>query len=387
MPLFALADGRALPVRPTGSVDAWSEQVATDLRDAVLDVVGVPLLPIAWRDDDEVLGDYLVALDSTGAAVVVVVRESLDGEALVAALARSAVVRRAPWRDVATWYPDGPDALRQDWADFRESIPPRGEAAPGLMIVSAALADGVRSAVEVLDGATVAVHQVGLGEHEGQPMLSVEPVSARLLPRHVVLEADSDGVTLVGGVGPALVEAASVQPEPEPEPWAEVEEPEESEESELPAEPAPEPQTESEEPEVPAGPEESATELDAPDPAEQSEARLDGASRRGRRRPAPAPDPRGALRAVVDLVGEAELVLTEDPAAEPALLAEDGVIVTAGRQFADPGAAAATALGRDVPDGWLAWRFGAEGPYLGEALEEALSGPRPRGRGRRAVRR
>jgi len=52
-----------------------------------------------------------------------------------------------------------------------------------------------------------------------------------------------------------------------------------------------------------------------------------------------------------------------------AMLRRDGLIqLEAGRVFADPGHAAAAAIGTDGEiDGWRAWRLGDGGPTLGEA--------------------
>lgn len=113
-------------------------------------------------------------------------------------------------------------------------------------------------------------------------------------------------------------------------------------------------------------------------------------SARGRRRgrPAvPALAPREQLAAVAALVGEAELTLDGTEGEIRAVLGTDGAITVAGAAFDDP-LQAALAQGREVSDGWAAWRFGVAGPYLGEALEEALNpGRAQRPARRRTVRR
>lgn len=98
-------------------------------------------------------------------------------------------------------------------------------------------------------------------------------------------------------------------------------------------------------------------------------------SARGRRRgrPAvPALAPREQLSVVAALVGEAELALDGTEGQIRGVLNRDGVIEVSGRRYEDP-LEAAVAHGREVSDGWAAWRFGVDGPYLGEALEEALN--------------
>lgn len=389
MPLFAYQDGRALPVSaPRPEAGAWSDEATAEIRRCVLDLVETPLLPLAWRPDDAVLGEYLVALDATGAAVVVVVREAIDSETFVAALARSAVVRRSAWRDVAVWYPAGPEQLRGDWAVFRESLPPRGEAAPGLVLLAGRFTPEVRSAVELLDGGTVAVHEVGAREQDGRHLIAIEPVTARVVTRHVVLEIGASGrldgvvdgmadgvpdAALVGGIAaaPGVPVFEGVEP-------AEVSEALESlEASEVP-EPA----------EAPEAPEAS----EVPEPAEITEPPAPAEPLRRRRarheRPPVAEGPEG-LAAVVALVGESELVLDGSGGAVRALLTQDAALAVGGARYDDPTAAAVAVTGRPVPDGWVAWRFGEDGPYLGEAVEEALAPARPanRPRRRRAVRR
>lgn len=113
---------------------------------------------------------------------------------------------------------------------------------------------------------------------------------------------------------------------------------------------------------------------------------------RGRRRGrSAAPDltPAEQLRVVSGLVGAAELTLDGSDGEISAALSAQGLIEIGGETFDDP-LTAARAQGRDASDGWAAWRFGPEGPYLGEALEEALH-PQRRSAGRpsrrRAVRR
>lgn len=402
MPLFAFENGRAVPLLAPAARSAWEDGDAEQVRASVLDLVGIPLLPLDWQHEEE-LGSYLVALDATGAAVVVLVREELDDLAFVAALARSGWVRRAPWREVATWYPAGPDRLREDWAAFRESLPPRGEPAPALVLVVGSLSDRTRAAVEVLDTATVSVHEVHAEEREGRRMLAVEPVAVRLIPRHVVLEArveDAPEVELIGGVaavpdGVAASGARAREPEPE------------------------DPGVDARVPGVPDG--DAKADGDAPEPEAEQPAELsqDTAPLReeGREDAGSEPEPRTAelsmrrahralhaqasaspsvdanlgLRTVAALVGESELVLDGSDGAVRAVLTSAGLIVVNGTEFDDP-AKAANAVGPGAPgelDGWAAWRFGEGGPYLGEALEEASAPARrrhPRPRRRRAVR-
>ncbi|GMA32506.1 hypothetical protein [Litorihabitans aurantiacus] len=94
------------------------------------------------------------------------------------------------------------------------------------------------------------------------------------------------------------------------------------------------------------------------------------------------------LRAVVALVGQADLVLAARTDVG-ARLTDTGEIEVDGDAYRDPAVAANAALGEDVPDGWTAWRFGPDGPFLGEALQEAQNQPqdRPAERAKRPHRR
>ncbi|ROR96176.1 hypothetical protein EDD28_0752 [Salana multivorans] len=125
---------------------------------------------------------------------------------------------------------------------------------------------------------------------------------------------------------------------------------------------------------------------DLADPVETPAGGSHLTSARGRRRgrPAvPALDPREQLGVVAALVGETELSLDGTDGRIRGVLSPEGLIVVAGETFDDP-LEAAVAQGREVSDGWAAWRFGIEGPYLGEALEEALN---PQSRTKRPQRR
>ena len=335
-----------MPQRDDASAP-WSEQTQEAIRSSVTELVGLSLFTIAERSDDPVLGSYRVALDSSGAAVLVVITQVLDSQALVASLARSAEVAQVPWRELAAWYPHGPSALREDWARFRESVPPRGEVAPALVIVAGQIADDVRAAVGVLDQGTVTVHEVGLTHRDGQDMLEIGPVAAhRLLPRRFLIEVEAGELELETS---EAARASSIESVLEPvltEP-VDLNEPEARQEAEAPP--------------VPEAP-----------PAPQG--------RRGRRsRPAQAeaPSDQDGLLAVVGLVGEASLVVASESGGVSGRLTSAGTIVVDGDSYTDPSAAASAALGRPMKEGWTLWHFGAEGPMLGEALEEALKADRP----------
>lgn len=268
---------------PGGLADAraWAERA------------GVALAPVVERphgsDDVDVL-----ALDATGAVVLVVGVADLTADALVDALARAAAARAVAPAELATEHPGGTEAVRDAWWQVRAGQSVAPTAAPSLLVIASSVSPAVEAALPLLAD-RVLVHRI-------------EPARA---PKS--------------------------KPKPKP--------------------PAPKSPAES------AAPAEASAPVD---PAEQEN-----------------------LRAVVALVGEAALVLASEEGVAGRLV-QDGTIVVDGETYSDPAAAASAAQGSPVADGWTAWRFGADGPYLSEALQEARTQPqakRPaRPHRRRAVR-
>lgn len=353
MPLFSV-DGREVrEVAPgPGAHGEWAADFERGLKASALRVIDAPLLEVAWHTVPHPLGEALVTLDSLGSAVLVVVIRRLDSRSLVSALATSSRVREASWREIASWHPGGADALREDWAAFRESLPPRGEAAPGLMILAGEIDPEVRDAVDVLDPATVTVLKAGPQEVEGAHLLAVEAVRGTRTRRMPALLESADGardIALIGGIEPLPQAGALVDAE--------------------------------------------ASHTDAAPVEEDNQGPDHTPSRRHSHRGRVVETRHADLKAVVDLVGPTEVVLDPTTAAGATYIAhltQHGTIIGGGRSFTDPTEAARELSGRVVADGWRAWRFGADGPCLGEALEEAALGAAAgaaRPRRRRAVRR
>jgi len=258
---------------------------------------GVALAPVVERSHGSDGVDVL-ALDATGAVVLVVGVADLTADVLVGALARASAAREVAPAELATDHPGGAEAVRDAWWQVRAGRSVAPTAAPSLLVVASSVSPAVEAALPLLAG-RVLVHRI-------------EPARAS-------------------------------KSKPKSQPPA-AGSPTES----APSEPAP-------------------VEASAPvDPAEQEN-----------------------LRAVVALVGEAALVLASEEGVAGRLV-KDGTIVVDGETYSDPAAAASAAQGSPVADGWTAWRFGADGPYLSEALQEALTQPqekRPaRPHRRRAVR-
>ncbi|ACQ78948.1 hypothetical protein Bcav_0687 [Beutenbergia cavernae DSM 12333] len=329
MPLFEFEHGRPVQVRLGRSTRApLDEQALALVRESVLEMLLLPVFPVAWCDDDPDLGPYLLTLDGGGSVVVVAVVPQLDETRLVAALAQASRSGRRGWRDVAEAYPPGVPSLRRDWNVFRETLPPSPAAVPRLVVVTGDAVGPARDAVTLLGDAGVVVHELTARElvpgRVALELTAVEPVP--VAPREVRLE-----------LGPAAAVRALGTGEPA-SPVTRRERRRRETEGESPAA-----------------------------PVVTSPVRTPPL---GIARPAPNAD----LAAVAALVGAGtELVAaTNGDVSDAAVLTAEGLLVLAdGRVFSSVDEAAAEALGRTVDDGWLAWRFGRGGPFLGEALLEA----------------
>lgn len=485
MPLYAFEGGRALPIIvDRGATRPWGREALAEIRDLVLDIVEHRLFPVSWRSDDPMLGEYLVALDANKSAVVVLVRERLDSEVLVAALARSALVRRASWSEVDAWYPRG--RLAQEWERFRDTNPLGPPHPPGLVVAAGVLTPTVREALTVLEPRVVIAHEVTPRWREGRRVFEVERAARSLVPRGALIEVGEQEVQAVVDAGIATRAEAEAEPlrefeiefagahrngvgrsglntaggqremsqnghvsgqprfgpkaelandlsdgEPtesqptrrlrrrdfrpddglttaspprvfSPQPAAQVSpDPRSSDASRvgraaavaapsavnMPHAPveavAPHAPVEAHAPVAPNAP----VEVHAP---VAPSAPVETLPSRRSRRPAeslPEVTPAQSLAAVVAFVGESELVLDGSSGRIRAVLGRDGSIAAAGGRYADPTQAARLASGRAIEDGWLAWRFGEDGPFLGEALEEARRAEREAGQLRRNRRR
>lgn len=260
-----------IPAFPRVASDHPSAALLGDLPESLENArawaaeAGIALAPVVERGP----GGAVLALDATGAAVLVAGMATLTASALTSALGEAAAARQVGLAEVGSAYHRGVDRLREQWWLLRAAGTAVPTPAPPLIVLAEAVDADVEAALPLLE-AVVRVHRIPVG---------------MLLQAPVPLEA-----------------------------------------------PAPA--------------------HDEGDPAEHEH-----------------------LQTVVALVGEASLVLTDDSETIPGQLRSDGSLLVDGARFVDPAAAAAAALGRPVADGWAAWRFGADGPTLGEALQEARNQP------------
>lgn len=308
MPLFEFEAGRLVPAQAGHTIDGPVEEAVLDaVRDQLLELVGVTVLPVAWQPDGA--ARQLTAMAPDGRAVSLEVVDRLDARTLVDALARLGHLTTTPWSELAESYPHGPQAFGRDWEEFRHSQPPHQPPTARLHIVAAHLDDDVRPAVVALADSGVVVHQL----------------SARVMSSgRLFLE-----VTRVRSLAPRL-------------PWLEPGQARTG----LPARPQPGPA---------AGP------VAAADPAPAGRA-VPVAD------PAPAGDLRAIGQS---LTAAASLVWAVDGTRHEARLTPEGWIELADeRTFGDPGlAAVALGVDRDA-DAWSGWRFGEHGPSLHDARTE-----------------
>ena len=117
MVLYALANGRIAPaqaVRPRGSL---ASEVLGALRESILEIVDVPLLPVMWEESDAAgkHGQSLVAIDQDGTVVMVNLRQRLTSVDLYEVVSRSGRYAHTGPVDMAQVYSKGPKEFGPDW--------------------------------------------------------------------------------------------------------------------------------------------------------------------------------------------------------------------------------------------------------------------------------
>ena len=190
MPSFAFESGYLVPASiGQPSTSPLSPDVRKALRDYLLDVIEADLFPVEWSEEDD---PVLTAMDVAGQVVTAVVTDRLDGDRLLAALARAGEATSTPWLTIAGRYRSGVGDFRRDWNAFRESRPPGAKPGPQLYVVAGEVTREVLEATRVLHG--VQVFAVDARESStGQQLLDVTPVqpaTIRVLDGAVVHEIE-----------------------------------------------------------------------------------------------------------------------------------------------------------------------------------------------------
>ncbi|SPT53026.1 Uncharacterised protein [Actinomyces bovis] len=412
MALFELHDGGLAPARLGHEAGEAARREALDqVRHHIVEILSAPLFPVCWND----AGTVLTALDPAGQVVAVEVIEELDPSVIVASMAHLATVASAGWADLAKRYPGGLQTFREDWNEFRESMPGRVEPGPRLIIVATRITDSVRSSLAVLATSGVELRLLSVREFSsGRRLVDLQRVepqvfsqSARLLASRRAARPVIAGDTSVVNEEPEaqgdnVVASTQSTPTPTPDtaqtPVTPAQGIQGGGQAAAPASSLPAPVKSARvAPNPPAdqSPDEDIEiTLDAPTVSNVGGTTGVSADSPEAAQPAPptapshgdAPTPvEGFTRmseteatAALQIVGT---VLERDTAIvwqrlrrgifHEATLSPQGVITLAdGRTFTDPSAAADAAQGTQDADGWHVWRFGVRGPSLREALDE-----------------
>ncbi|WP_159623438.1 hypothetical protein [Ruania rhizosphaerae] len=208
MPSFAFDSGLLVPtVLGRRTSTPLTPELRRALRQYLLDVVDVDLLPISWSDEAE---PVLTAMDPAGQAVTAIVVDSIDGVGLVRALARAGETAASSWLAIASRHPGGVDEFRRAWAAFRETRPAGAQPGPQLIVLAGAVDPEVLAATRVMHG--VLVYSVDAREgSNGEELVDVSAVhrpTVRVLDHDVVHEPEQLALLADGAAPGALVALA-----------------------------------------------------------------------------------------------------------------------------------------------------------------------------------
>lgn len=375
MAIFELDGGRSTLVQPMRPrADSFEAESSTLVADHVSDLLGEQVLTVREGGPG---GPHLLALDAGARPVVVEVVQLLDAAGLVRALRHAGGAARLSRADLARMYQGGGEAFEADLAVFRDRAPFLQAQAPAragarLVVVCADVAEDVADAVDhVVASGDVEVLRVGVTQGPGgRRYLDVSPLTWTPGQRRAVEPGPRTGavpaVRAADQPAPSRVSAPQRRPAAvtDPTPVVRAGVPQPAADDHGPhRHAAPEPEAEPVRPAARA----DETTLMAPVPAEGD---------------APAEAQHRDTQDVAALPELAALAAAERQALElvwlrvrrgqrlVATLRADGLIELAdGSVHADPDAAASVAADLERPtDGWRVWRFGDDGPTLGEGV-------------------
>jgi hypothetical protein len=353
MAIFELDGGQGTLVQPMRPrADAFESDSSALVTEHVSDLLGEQVLPVREGGSG---GPHLLALDAGSRPVVVEVVQLLDEAGLVRALRHAGGAARLSRAELARMYRGGPEAFEADLAVFRDRAPvlqSQRPVPPGarLVVVCADVAEDVLEAVDhVTAGGGVEVLRLGVTQGPGgRRYVDVSPLRTAPGQRRAVEPGPRTGAVPVTAGRTAASGAqrgvAATDPTPVVRPDAEH-----HRHTAPAADPRPAPRTDETTlippvvDDVPAP-----RDGDAGDPLPELEA-LAAAERRD-------------LELVWHRVRRNQRLV--------ATLRVDGLIELAdGSVHADPSSAATAAADLERPaDGWRVWRFGEDGPTLGEAV-------------------
>ncbi|MDM7830417.1 hypothetical protein [Cellulomonas edaphi] len=426
MPIFELDEGRPRLVQPMQPLaGSFAQECEALLTHHLTAIAGEPLFPVRSRTGapDHAHLPALLALDATGRPVVVEIVQVVDDDAVVSALRHAGAAARMTTTDLSRAYHADPSRFGVEFAAFREQVAfgaqtSRREGVRLVLLCSEVAAEATDTLGFLRGpGRHVDILQVGVVRgSDDRRLIDVSPLAKHEGSRRAV---EPTALRLVRASETTFASAMAHEPErrvlpPIPSrPWADH--PSSGELRAVPSPPpmprapaptplVPQPVTTAPTPVVaaPTAPERPA----APAPAAAAPAVPAPAAPAAPVPTAPAPIPAGpspaelvppapvnhAPKPAVPAISAPGLVDVPHPRLATlakqrramttlvwyrerrnqrvlAMLRNDGLIqLGAGQVFADPGHAAAAAIGTDsVIDGWRAWRLGDGGPTLGEA--------------------
>lgn len=240
MSLFEVEGGRLVPAQFGRDVPGGiTEPIWDAICGQVLQVIGRPLFPVTWRELSptqmvrQPSGEYraqevshaydtagqlvarLTALDTVGQVVAVAVARTLTSEVLIESLSKLADTAALSWADLAQEHPRGVVAFREEWAVFRDSLPPQLPGGPRLVFATAQIAGDVRPALDVLATSGVEVHQLSLRQmSNGRLFIEVEAVTPRFYGKNsdLLLMQGQAAMALTRDVGGSAMGAVSAVP-------------------------------------------------------------------------------------------------------------------------------------------------------------------------------
>lgn len=356
MAIFELDGGHGTLVQPMRPrADAFEADSSALVAEHVSDLLGEQVLTVREGARG---GPHLLALDAASRPVVVEVVQLLDEAGLVRALRHAGGAARLSRADLARVYRGGPEAFEADLAVFRDRAPvlqSQGPARPGarLVVVCADVADDVLEAVDhVTAGGGVEVLRLGVTQGPGgRRYLDVSPLRATPGERRAVEPGPRTGAVPITEGRTATSGGQRGTAPTDPTPVVRPDDAEHHRHAAPAAEPRPAPRTDE-------------TTL-IPPVVDDVPAPRDG--------DAPASEPLPELEALAAAERrDLELVWHRVRRNQRlvATLRVDGLIeLEDGSVHADPSSAATAAADLERPtDGWRVWRFGEDGPTLGEAV-------------------
>lgn len=375
MAIFELDDGHGTLVQPMRpSADSFDRDAAALVAENAGELIGEPVLTV--REIGAGDGSQLLALDAAAQPVVVEAVQLLDASTLLRALRHAGGAARMSRADIARLYRGGQEAFEADLAVFRDRAPMvrserSGREGVRLVLVCGDIAEGLQEAVEYLTtGTRVDVLRLGVTEGPGgRRYLDVSPMrpgSGR--ERRPVEPGPATGaIPAVSAPPVAPVRPVAETPEGDSRP----------EDAPLPPSAEPAAPVADELPPLTRRRRHGAA-SDVPTPVGESRpvraaetTTLIPPIRDDAERPSGGPLPElAALAAAERNPMELVWVRVRRNQRLTATLRTDGMIqLEDGSLHADPGQAAVIAADLERPaDGWRVWRFGEDGPSLGEAV-------------------